>query len=280
MGIFYLLNLYIKISTDENCRESAGAGSVDFYQYAWTQRPIVQGFIQESGTAQSFYDPPPPNNLQAWWNTTSKLGCGGPEVPLPEQVQCMRTRDFHDIENAIQVADPLKSVLGSFPPTVDYHVVFNDYARRGLTGRFIQKPLLIGNNFNEAGLFKIFSLAGGNNVSESQWALFNQALFQCPSVNAAGYRVQNGVDVWRYLYFGDFPNLQVTFDPPSGAYHTSEIPIIFETAAEYSGVPNTPAEASISRYLNGVWAAFAKNPNILRRAPYFYPKYNPFSKSE
>jgi carboxylesterase type B len=210
-----------------------------------------------------------------------KLGCGGPEVPLPEQVECMRTRDFHDIETAIQASDPLKAVLGSFGPTVDYHVVFNDYSIRGATGRFIRKPLLIGSNFNEAGLFKIFALAGGNNVSESQWAIFNQALFECPTAKAAGYRVQNRVDVWRYLYFGDFPNLALTFNPPSGAYHTAEISVVFETSAEFSGVPNTRAETSISRYLNGVWASFARNPQYaLRSERYSYPEYNPFSKSK
>lgn len=34
--------------------ESAGAASVDFYTYAWTQDPIIAGYIEESGTAASF----------------------------------------------------------------------------------------------------------------------------------------------------------------------------------------------------------------------------------
>jgi cholinesterase len=239
----------------------------------------VQGFIQESGTAQSFYNPPPDNNLPAWWNATEKLGCGGPQTPLQEQVACMRAQDFRAIEAAILIPDPLKAVLGVFAPTVDHHVVFNDYTARSLEGRFIQKPLLIGSNFNEAGLFKIFAWAGGDNVTEQQWALFNQALFECPIATAANYRVQNGVDVWRYLYFGDFPNLQLTYDPPSGAYHTSEISIVFETSADASGLPNTPAETHISRYMNGMWAAFAKDPSYaLSSWKYPFPEYNPLSR--
>jgi cholinesterase len=253
--------------------------SVDFYQYAWTERPIVQGFIQESGTAQSFYNPPPSNNLGGWWNASLKLGCGGQEVPLAQQVDCIRTKDFRDIETAIQIADPLKAVLGSFAPTVDGRVVFGDYSARGAAGAFIRKPLLIGNNYNEAGLFKVFALAGGDNITEQQWALFNQALFQCPISTAAGYRVQNGVDVWRYLYFGDFPNMDLTSNPPSGAYHTSEIPIVFETAPDTSGLPNTAAETSISKYLNRAWASFAKNPHdALSSERYRLPEYDPSSK--
>jgi cholinesterase len=252
---------------------------VDYYQYAWKQNPIAQAFIQQSGTAQSFYDPPPNNNLPGWWNATMKLGCGGEGTNLAWQVTCMRTKTFSAIEAAVAIPDPLQAVLGSFGPTVDHRIVFNDYSRRGQDGDFIQRPLLIGNTFNEAGLFKVFAKAGGDNISESEWGVFNQGIFQCPTSTAASYRVRNGVDVFRYLYFGVFPNLVLTHDPPSGAYHTSDIPIVFNTAANASGVPDTYTEQLVESSLQNIWAEFAKDPqNALQDEKYSFPEYNSRSK--
>lgn len=54
--------------------QSAGAASIDFYSYAWTSDPIVNGFILESGTTQVI---PPLNETTSaaiWYNMTSQLG--------------------------------------------------------------------------------------------------------------------------------------------------------------------------------------------------------------
>jgi cholinesterase len=190
----------------------------------------------------------------------------------------MRSKDFRAIEQAVHIADPLLSVLGNFGPTVDNLIVFSDYGRRGRQGEFAQKPLLIGNTYNEAGLFKVFAKAGGDNISEIDWSLFNQGIFQCPTATAANYRFNNGVDVFRYLYFGDFPNLALTRNPPSGAYHTADIPIVFDTAANASGVADTYQETLVENALQSIWAEFAKDPQNALKEDYYFPEYNPLSK--
>ena len=49
--------------------------------------------------------------------------------------------------------------------------------------------------------------------------------------------------------------------PNSGAWHASELPILFDTAPTGAGIPaSTPAEVAIGSYLRGAWAAFAKDP--------------------
>jgi carboxylesterase type B len=89
------------------------------------------------------------------------------------------------------------------------------------------------------------------------------------------------VNTFRYRYYGEFPNLRLTLNPPSGAWHGAEIPVVFQTAVDASQEADTPPEASISRYLHKVWAAFAKDPeNALYRDPFGFPQYNPFSTSQ
>ena len=96
---------------------------------------------------------------------------------------------------------------------------------------------------------------------------------------AAQRRVQYGVPTWRYRYYGEFPNTRLTLSPSSGAWHLSDLFQIWQTAEDCSGAPNTPAETAISRYMQGAWAAFAKDPaNGLSKGPYRWPEYNPESK--
>jgi carboxylesterase type B len=66
------------------------------------------------------------------------------------------------------------------------------------------------------------------------------------------------VPVWRYRYFGNFSNLELF--PGSGAYHGSDLNMVFGTAQDTSGLPNTSAENATSRYLMHAWATFARDP--------------------
>lgn len=85
-------------------------------------------------------------------------------------------------------------------------------------------------------------------------------------------RVQNGVPVWRYRYFGDFANVRLY--PGSGAYHGSDLLQIFGTAQDVSGEPNSPTEEATARYMMDAWASFARDPvRGLRR--FGWPVYDP-----
>lgn len=258
--------------------QSAGAASIDFYTYAWTEDPIANAFIAESGTSLAFSNPTPLNNTATWFNASMKLGCGGASVDVEQSIACVRTKNFTDVLAATTVSSPLAAVLGQFGPTVDNQVVFSDYDVRGPAGNFIQRPYLIGNNNYEAGLFRILATAGGVNISDIEWCLFDLIIFTCPVSQAASYR-QLRVPTYRYRYYADFPNLRLTLNPPSGAWHGSEIATIWGTAEEASGEVDTTPELSISNYLQGAWASFAKNPETaFDSAPYFLPQYNEFSK--
>lgn len=85
--------------------------------------------------------------------------------------------------------------------------------------------------------------------------------FTCPTstfssaISAAGRQ-----PVWRYQYSGYFPNLQPF--PNARAYHSSEIPLVYGTYPldnQFGQV--TQDEIELSKYMQGAWSSFAKNPS-------------------
>lgn len=250
---------------------------MDYYTYAWTKDPIVNAFIPQSGTATSFGSGAS-NNTAAWFNASIALGCGDASVGLPASVACVRTKPYQAVLNATKVSNPLQAVLGNFGPTVDGTVVFSDYDTRALAGNFIKRPYFTGNANYEAGLFKI--LATGQGISDSDWCIFDLAIFTCPAAKAAGYRALHGLNTFRYRWYGEFPNTRLTLNPPSGSWHGSEIPQVFQTAELASQEASTPTELAISATLHHTWASFAKDPErALYGYPFNFPQYNPNSKN-
>jgi cholinesterase len=262
-----------------SCRQSAGAGSVDYYSYAYIDKPIVNAFILESGTVTSFSDPVTPNNLQAWFNASKQLGCGDASVGAEKSIACMRNQTTQSLLGAIAIANPLQAILGNFGPTADNKVVFSDYKARAAKGQFIKRPYFAGNNNYEAGLFRLFGSISGFNITDIEWCLFNLEIFTCPAARAVAARALAGVPTYRYRYFGEFANMRLTANPNSGAWHGSEIPVVWGTSNDASGVANTDIETGTSNYLQGAWAAFAKDPErAFANAPYSYPRFDPLGK--
>jgi carboxylesterase type B len=111
--------------------ESAGGASVDTYGYAWAKDPIVHGLIPESGTI-TLVPVLQGRGASAWFRATQKAGCGGSEAS-EKALQCMRTKSYKDIMDAIGGgSDPL-SLLG-FGPMIDNQTMFNDSQSRAKSG--------------------------------------------------------------------------------------------------------------------------------------------------
>ncbi|EEY16097.1 cholinesterase [Verticillium alfalfae VaMs.102] len=93
-------------------------------------------------------------------------------------------------------------------------------------------------------------------------------LYTCPAalVTKASVRADN--PTWRYYFNATFPNTQAPLILPEygidnvGAYHASEIPIVFGTYGIYDKyAPSTEEQKALSRYMLRSWASFAKNPD-------------------
>lgn len=235
---------------------------MDFYTYAWTSDPIVAGFISESGTV---YTPgaqaDQSTSASRWYNVTAILGCGDATSDPDSLIACMRSKDWQDIQDAIPVSTGIASVTGQFGPTIDNIIVFSDYVARSAAGNFIKRPLFLGSNNYEVGLFRPILDAENVTFTEAQWDYLNFVIYTCPS----GYRAEasaiNAVPTWRYRYFGEFANLRLTDSPDSGAWHGSEVPLIFNTDENLENiVARTQEETEIADYLRKAWVTFATDP--------------------
>jgi carboxylesterase type B len=112
-------------------------------------------------------------------------------------------------------------------------------------------------------------------MTDAQWSIFNLEAFTCATSQTASFRVKAGVQTWRYRYFGDWDNLRL-YDccPGSGAYHGSDLEIVFGTAEDVSGIANGAREERVSMLMRRAWAAFAKDSSAgLNKLG--WPAYNP-----
>lgn len=252
--------------------QSAGAASVDSYAYTWANNPIVSGLIMQSGAA-GFGKPLPANNADKWYAVSKSLGCGDAATPSSDLLLCMQKTNITDLLRAKGSTD--------FKPTVDNITGFSNYPALAKAGNFTQIPLLIGNNDFETGLYIPASALSNRTDTLPHWEALANKTFACPAGARANISASHNLPVWRYRWFGNFPNTRLMTDPDSGAYHCSEVPFIFDTLPTGLGIPpDTEAEISIRAYVQGAWAAFAKDPVYgLSNYEDGWPQYSPFVPS-
>jgi carboxylesterase type B len=95
----------------------------------------------------------------------------------------------------------------------------------------------------------------------------------------AAYRVNNSIPVYRYRYMPRFEAVT----PPEypwirGAYHVSEVPVVFGTIDMFPFAHPTAVEREAVRYLQAAWVAFAKDPEHgLKKLG--WPRYNSEGKA-
>lgn len=189
--------------------QSSGGFSVDMYSYAWVDDPIVNGFISQSGVVMAFQSLDQDTATSQWQDTASTAGCTG---NTDETLDCMKNLPATEVLSAVQSS-------ATFGAIADEKVVFSDYSSR----KPVALPMLVGHTDFEPGLARALSqITVQENIYDEQ----QQDIFVCPTAQRAQAAVSNGYPIWRYRYFGAFPNTILSDDPPSGAYHTCEVSLM------------------------------------------------------
>lgn len=266
--------------------QSAGGASVDYWAYAYKKDPIVAGIISHSGTALSFIPNTPEYSRSIYDNVTTTLGCANTNTTEEDTLSCLRNNTVAEILAAARNVPALPTLAlaqATFHPTVDNTTVFADYAHLGKSGAFAKIPYLAGNNDYEAGTYRVSAFNANITLSAAQWDLFNERAFTCPTKYATDFRVAHGVPTWRYRYTGDYENLRL-YDswgeyPGSGAYHGAELSELFGTAQNVSGEASSAEQERFSRYMQGAWAAFARDPWRGLTGEYGWPGYDASGES-
>jgi cholinesterase len=79
----------------------------------------------------------------------------------------------------------------------------------------------------------------------------------CGAHDVAIARRNAGIPAWRYLYSGDWPNMDIGV---RGAWHLAEIALVFGTTEFMSHIPDTEDEKKLGEQMRLAWTGFAKNP--------------------
>ncbi|KAG9872476.1 acetylcholinesterase, partial [Aureobasidium melanogenum] len=220
-------------------------------QLRLSKDPIVSGFSMDSGTAFIGITSDDPQYTNFTF-VASQLGCANSSSPQDE-LACVRKIPASTIEDFVknyQENGTTPSI--SFLPFVDEKVVFSNYTARALAGLQANLPAIIGTNAQDGVPFAPYSPSGPN-ATLAQYALLTT--FFCPATESIRLRQQTNRPTYRYVYSGNFSNIS-----PSGwlgAYHSSELPLLFGTFDNFRG--QGPAlENQTSVAMQDAWVAFTK----------------------
>lgn len=258
--------------------QSAGSASLEYYTYAWKEKPIIAGLIQQSGSIT--HEDPSPQDAQAvknsWFYVSEGLGCGDASSDRDEVVKCMRTKDMEDILAYVPGFTGASNL--TFGPVADGITIFSDIEERTKAGDFYQAPLLMGTVNYETGLSIALGLTDPGAVSHSQayWDNVDEHSM-CSVPERANISISHNAPTWRYRYFGVWPDMQLSTYPDCGAWHTIDVLAVFDYIPQGPGIPHqTPEQISTGKYVRGAWAAFAKDPKEgLKSYEDGWPLYNP-----
>nr|POE87503.1 acylcarnitine hydrolase [Quercus suber] len=223
------------------------------------------------------------NALESYRNVSSHFNCSSAASPLA----CLRGVPGTDLKSYL-----VKQGIAFAPVSNDGTDVASHALPNILTGKFADVPILIGTNKDEARVFGailgndnlgslldgVLSTTGANfsaiapalhaiypaeitNVTSIFLAqVLTDFLFTCPAQGLAqALQAMRRQPIWRYRFDAAFPN--VSPFPDAGAFHNIEISQVFGTYPLSNALGNaTNTQVALSKYLQGVWAGFAKDP--------------------
>ncbi|KAK5093742.1 hypothetical protein LTS08_008842 [Lithohypha guttulata] len=246
--------------------QSAGAACTDAHNFAFYKNPLVTGLVLSSGTTNILDGRPIPSTSDAHNNFTfvaHSIGCRN--LSLSDEIACMRSQPASRILNFIgQYNDNNNGSLPtlSFGPIADEEIIFSNYTSRYSQGLFSYLPAIIGTTANEAAGYP-YPI---NNRTAGPYQPFSDAttaaLFLCPSHDTSELREKAGAKTFRYQYAGNFTNISPR--PWLGAYHDTDLPMLFGTYADFRSNLMTKEELqkekAVSETMQDFVLAFMQDP--------------------
>jgi carboxylesterase type B len=113
--------------------------------------------------------------------------------------------------------------------------------------------MIIGDNTNEGAGFVSFTSNGPGAAALASAT----KIISCPVGKETKNRNLGDLPTYRYQYAGNFSNISPL--PWFGAYHSSELPLLFGTHDEYRS-RSTKFEWEVSYAMEALWLSFAEDP--------------------
>ncbi|KAM0277497.1 hypothetical protein ACHAQH_005775 [Verticillium albo-atrum] len=274
--------------------ESSGASSVDRLLTSPPHPLPYRAAILQSGQA-SVSVASPGDGENSWKKLAGALGCDD----APSELACLQAADPFEIQATVRNLSlpfpPVNDGVTQKPTPRLRERSSGDAApvpimvgSNGLEGSLFVQPLvkqLHDAKNATAAIDFIAGMLGMNAASAIDWAIsqisgkvtsalfyglskaVTDVLYTCPA--ALVTKASAGADnpTWRYYFNATFPNTQAPLVLPEygitnvGAYHASEIVIVFGTYGIYDEfAPSTEEQRALSRFMLRSWASFAKDP--------------------
>ncbi|KAI9038834.1 Carboxylesterase [Aspergillus affinis] len=277
--------------------ESSGASSVDRLITSPPDPVPYRAAILQSG--QASVSPMDNPGLPNWKQAVGYVGCNR-TTNEADELKCMQSINgslIHQVvqkhalsflpvnDNITQRATPLVDAR-SKEPSADVPTIIgsNSYEGSILSAAYFQLamqpngsisfPIIVQSLTAFTSPELVASIQGNLAAAfaESPKALFfymaqyiTYLLFQCPTNLVSHANVQAGSPTYRYYFnatfadtqhFWTFPELNIT---NIGAIHSAEIGLVFGTYSIFGGNA-TNDEIALSKFMQGSWANFAKDP--------------------
>lgn len=116
--------------------QSAGAASIASYAYAYPEKPLVAGFVQDSGTESILGTAKAEDRGNSFSIVAEGVGCGGMSSAPADELACMRKVSAEKINTFIEqysVSNTQPSL--EFQPLVDEKLVFSNWTTGAVEGR-------------------------------------------------------------------------------------------------------------------------------------------------
>lgn len=227
--------------------------AVDYYNYVYLDDPIVSGLIMDSGTALIDIGANDPGHTNFTF-VAQHFGCGN--LSAAAELDCLRKISSTEITTFLKAYyDAGVSPTIAFSTFIDNHTVFANYTERALAGNFTKKPAILGLTHNDGAVFLPYDRQHGPDPAEANATTLSW--FLCPIIQETQDRYAVGAPTYRYLYGGNFSNISPQWW--EGAYHQSELPLVFGTHDIARG-PSTAFETQVSMHMQDYWVAFATDP--------------------
>ncbi|KXX80349.1 Lipase 1 [Madurella mycetomatis] len=238
---------------------SAGGVAVDMVTHAFPDEPLAAGLFMQSGTAMVNISYPDASHSNFTF-VARNVGCDFPSSPSDE-LECMRQVPMGLLQNFVgryrdngTTSPPLPS---PFRPMPDERVVFFNYSLRALQGRIPRVPALVSTTSNEQSTLTRYPR---DNVTDGPYQPRVDSetvdIFVCLASNTTQARERNGLVTYRYEYAGNFSSL--TPLPWMGAYHASDVPMVFGTYEGMEGI--TAFQREVAERMQDYVLAFMEDP--------------------
>ncbi|KAF2768105.1 carboxylesterase, type B [Teratosphaeria nubilosa] len=227
--------------------QSQGAALTHLYTLAWPENPLVAKFGMISTPPSVTLNLTEEGDVYQDFDIVAKaLGCNY-GIDSQAELDCMRQVSWLQIEEWYNRYNGTPSTsFSNYIPDEKY--IFSNESARYAAGKVAKGPAIRSDVARE----QMNENSTITEEVEEQWV--------CTALDDSSARQKLGLETYRYYYGGNFSNISPV--PYLGAFHTTDLPMIFGTYNISRGDPTIPISAleiETSRTMQDYLLAFLKN---------------------